>query len=321
MVAVVQMERVGGPEVLRLVDVAVAPPGPGEARVRQTAVGVNFVDSYFRAGLYPVPQFPAVLGVEAAGVVEVVGDGVTAVGPGDRVVYGGLPVGGYAEIRNLPAARLLKLPEAISPRVAAAALLRGLTAHMLLHRVFSLQAGQHVLIHAAAGGVGLILTQWAKRLGAVTIGTVGSEEKAKLAQAHGLDHAICYRQTDFVAAVRDLTGGQGVDFAVDGIGGATLAQTVTALRPFGVVASIGQAGGTIPPVDVHSLKCVSLARPSVLAYVSDLKTYREAAASLFGVLAGGLKIEIGAEFPLSEAAKAHMALEAGKTTGSVLLIP
>jgi len=320
-VAIVQMERAGGPEVLRLVDAPVAAPGPGEARVRQSAVGVNFVDIYFRAGLYPVPQFPAVLGVEAAGVVEAVGDGVTDVGPGDRVVYGGLPVGGYAEIRNLPAARLLKLPEAISPRLAAAALLRGLTAHMLLYRVFSLQAGQTVLIHAAAGGVGLILTQWAKRLGAVTIGTVGSEEKATLAKAHGLDHAICYRQTDFVAAVRDLTGGLGVDFAVDGIGGATLAQTVTALRPFGVVASIGQAGGMIPPLDVHSLKCVSLARPSVLAYVSDLKTYREAAAALFGVLADGLHVEIGSEFPLSEAAKAHMALEAGKTTGSVLLIP
>jgi NADPH2:quinone reductase len=192
---------------------------------------------------------------------------------------------------------------------------------MLLHRVFPIQSGQTILIHAAAGGVGLILSQWAKRLGAITIGTVGSEAKAALARAHGLDHAILYRRTDFVAAVRQLTGGRGVDFAIDGIGGETLAKTVTALRPFGVVASIGQVGGAIPPLDVHSLRCVSLARPSVLAYVTDLKAYREGATSLFGVLAEGLKVEIGAEYPLEEAAKAQAALEAGATTGSVLLIP
>jgi NADPH2:quinone reductase len=282
---------------------------------------VNFVDIYFRRGLYPLSGLPAGLGVEAAGVVEAVGEGVTDFSPGDAVVYGGLPVGSYADVRTLPADRLLKLPGTIAPRLAAAALLRGLTAQMLLHRVFPLQPGQSVLIHAAAGGVGLILAQWAKRLGARTIGTVGSEAKADLARAHGLDHAILYRQTDFAAAVRDLTDGRGVDFAVDGIGGETLAKTITILRPFGVVASIGQASGPIPPVDVHMLRCVSLARPSVLAYMSDLQAYRQGAASLFGIMAQGLRVEIGAEFPLEEASAAHIALESGKTTGSVLLIP
>jgi NADPH2:quinone reductase len=321
MVTVVQVERFGGPEVLQLVDVALTSPGPGEVQVRQTAVGVNFVDIYCRSGLYPMPTFPASLGVEAAGTIEAVGEGVIGLVPGDRVGYGGLPVGSYAEARNLPATRLLKLPEMIPSRLAAAALLRGLTAHMLVHRVFPLQAGQTVLIHAAAGGMGSILTQWAKRLGVVTIGTVGSEEKAKVAQANGLDHAILYRQTDFVAAVRDLTLGQGVDYAVDGIGGETLAKTFSAVRPFGVVASIGQVGGPIPLVDVHTLRSISLARPSVLAYVSDLNTYRDGASSLFDALADWLTVEIGAEFPLKEAAKAHHALEEGKTTGSVLLTP
>jgi NADPH2:quinone reductase len=321
MALVVQMERPGGPEVLRLADVAVPPPGPGDVQVRQTAIGVNFVDLYFRNGLYPQAAYPGGLGVEAAGVVIAVGEGVSGFSPGNCVCYGGLPLGSYAEVRNVSAARLVSLPETVSPRLAAASLLRGLTAQMLLYRLFAVQPGQTLLIHAAAGGVGLILTQWAKRLGLITIGTVGSEAKAKVALAHGLDHAILYRQSDFVSAVRDLTQGKGVDFAVDGIGGGTLAKTVTALRPFGIVASIGQAEGPIPPVDVHSLRCVSLARPSVLAYVSDIKAYREGVASLFTVLADGLKVEIGAEFPLKEAAQAHAALEAGKTTGSVLMIP
>lgn len=321
MVAVVQMERVGGPEVLRLADVALTSPGPGEIQVRHTAIGVNFVDIYFRNGLYQAPSLPVPLGVEAAGIVEAVGEGVIGFAPGERVGYAGLPLGGYAEFRNVPATRLLKLPEAISSRLAAASLLRGLTAHMLLHRVFPLKPGQTVLIHAAAGGLGLILTQWAKKLGAITIGTAGSEEKAAVALAHGLDHAILYRETDFVAAVRDLTGGQGVNFAIDGIGGDTLAKTISTLRPFGIVASVGQAGGPIPPVDVHALRCVSLARPSVLTYVSDLQAYRDGASALFITLNEGLKVEIGAEYPLKDAAKAQAALEEGKTTGSVLLVP
>lgn len=321
MVAVVMMTRIGGPEVLSLAEVALTAPGPGEVLVRQTAIGVNFVDVYRRSGLYPLARLPAALGVEAAGTVEAVGDGVSDFVPGDRVAYAGLPDGSYAEARILPVARLLKLPETVSSRLAAASLLRGLTAQMLLHRVFSLKPGQAVLIHAAAGGLGLILTQWAKRLGATTIGTVGSQRKAEEARAHGLDHAILYRQTDFVAAVRDLTDGQGVDFAVDGIGGATLAKTLSTVRPFGVVASIGQAGGAIPPVDVHALRCISLARPSVLAYIAELDAYRQGASELFAVMAAGLTAEIGTEYPLAEAAKAQAALEAGETTGSVLLIP
>jgi NADPH2:quinone reductase len=321
MVAAIEMDQFGGPEVLNLRQRTLPAPGPGEVRLRQTAIGVNFVDIYYRAGLYPVAQLPTGLGVEAAGTVEAVGEDVADLAPGDAVAYGGRPIGSYAEARIVPAARLLKLPPTISPRLAAASLLRGLTAQMLLHRLLPLTAGQTILIHAAAGGVGLLLTQWAKRLGLITIGTVGSEEKAALARAHGLDHAILYRQSDFVAAVRDLTDDQGVDFAVDGIGGQTLAKTIATVRPFGMVASIGQAGGPIPAVDVHSLSGVALARPSVLAYVSDLDTYRTAAAALFAVLADGLAVEIGADYPLAQAAQAHRALEAGNTSGSVLLIP
>lgn len=321
MTLVMQMVGIGGTEVFRPAEVELPPPAQGEVQIRQTAIGVNFVDVYFRNGLYPVSGFPAVLGVEAAGVVEQVGDGVSDFRPGDRVGYAGLPLGGYAQARNLSADRLLHLPETVSCRLAAASLLRGLTAHMLLHRVVPLRSGQTLLIHAAAGGVGLILTQWAKRLGLITIGTVGSEDKAALAKAHGLDHAILYRQRDFVQATRDLTDGVGVDYAVDGIGGETLAKTIATLRPFGTVASIGQAAGPIPPLDVLNLRCVALARPSILASVTDGTAYRQGAEALFAVLADGLTVEIGGDYPLAEAAQAQAALEAGRTSGSILLTP
>ncbi len=321
MVEVVRMTGAGGPEVLRVDDLPVADPGPGEVRIRQLAVGVNFVDVYFRKGLYPVAGLPAPLGVEAAGVVEAVGDGVTGIGPGDRVAYAGLPSGSYAAARILPAERLLKLPQGMSPRVAAASLLRGLTAHMLLFRAFEVRPGQTVLIHAAAGGVGLFLVQWAKRIGATTIGTVGSEEKADLARRYGLDHAVLYRQCDFVDAVRRITDGRGVDFAVDGVGGATLAKTLSALRPFGLAASIGQAAGPVPPVEVDALRNVALGRPSILGSIADLGAYREGAQALFTAMADGLQVEIGLELPLREAARAHAEMEAGRTTGGVILVP
>lgn len=321
MAKMVRIERVGGPAVMKLVDQAVPAPGPGEVRVRQTAIGVNFVDIYHRTGAYPLPGLPSGLGVEAAGEVEAVGEGVSGFAVGDRVAYGGLPPGSYAESRLVPTGRLLSLPAAIAPRLAAAALLRGLTAWMVLHRVCSVRPGQTILIHAAAGGVGVILTQWARRLGAVTIGTVGSEQKAALARAHGLDHAVLYRQSDFVAAVRDLTEGRGVDYAVDGIGGATLPRTLSVVRPFGMVASLGQTAGPIAPLDIGALRGIGLSRPSVLGLISDGTAYREAAAALFAVLADGLRVEIGAEYPLDAVAKAHEALEAGRTMGSVLLTP
>lgn len=324
MVSAIVMDRTGGPEVLRLAERDLPPPGPGEARVRHSAIGVNFVDIYHRTGLYPLPGLPATPGVEGAGVVEAVGEGVREVAVGNRVAYAGLPAGGYAQARNIPAVRLVRLPDDIPERLAAAAMLRGLTAHMLLHRVAAVGPGSTVLIHAAAGGLGLMLTQWARRLGAVTIGTVGSEAKAQLARDHGLDHAVLYRQTDFVAAVRDLTGGQGVDVAVDGIGGDTLPRTLDCVRAFGLVASVGQAGGAIAPLAVPELgprRSLALARPSVFAYANDPGCYFRGAEALFAQLRGGMAVTVGEEYPLAQAARAHADLEAGRTTGSLLLIP
>jgi len=321
MTSIIRMDRNGGPEVLRLADHDLPAPGPGEVQIAQTDIGVNFVDVYYRSGLYPASAFPAELGVEAAGTVTAVGDGAGDFVPGDRVAYAGGTPGAYASARNLPAERLLKLPEGVSTRLAAASLLRGLTAHMLLRRVFSAKPGQTLLIHAVAGGLGLILMQWAKRLGLTVIGTAGSPEKAAMAKSFGLDHAILYRETDFVDAVREATHGTGVDFAVDGIGGDTLARTLRTLRPFGVVASVGQVAGTVPPIDINALRGIALARPSVLAFVTDLSAYRTAAEDWFAVLGEGLHVAIGGEHSLSDAASAHAALEAGKTTGSLLLHP
>lgn len=317
----IRIDRTGGPEVLELREITLPPPAAGEVRVRQTEVGVNFVDVYFRSGLYPIAAFPSGIGQEAAGVVEAVGGGVAGFAPGDRVGYIGGGNGSYASARNLPADRLLKLPDHVSTRLAAAALLRGMTVHMLFDRVFKAEAGQSVLIHAAAGGVGLLASQWAKAKGLTAIGTVGSAEKAALAKAHGLDHAILYRNDDFVAAAKDLTHGKGVDFAIDGIGGDTLARTLAALAPDGIAASIGQASGVAPPVPVAALAGIFLTRPSVIGLANRPDAYRTAADALFAMLKSGLKVEIGAEFPLHAAAQAHERLAGGTTTGSTLLIP
>lgn len=317
---VIQIARSGGPEVLERREIALPPPGAGEVRVRQTEIGVNFVDIYFRSGLYPIATFPSGIGFEAAGSVEAVGSGVQGLAPGDRVGYIGGGIGTYASARNLPADRLIALPEHVSTRLAAASLLRGMTVHMLFDRVFKAEAGQSVLIHAAAGGVGLLAIQWAKAMGLTTIGTVGSADKAGIAKAHGLDHAILYRSDDFVAAARDLSNG-GVNFAIDGIGGDTLARTLAALAPEGIAASIGQAAGVAPPVPVTALAGIFLTRPSVIALSGRPDAYRAAAAALFAMLKSGLKVEVGAEFPLDQAARAHALLEGGRTTGSTLLIP
>lgn len=314
----------GGVDRLAPISFDLPPPAAGEVRVRHAAIGVNFVDIYHRTGLYPVPAYPSVLGVEGAGFVEAVGPGVTEFAPGDRVAYAGLPVGGYATERNIPAARLVAVPEGIALDTAAAAMLRGVTAHMLLRRVFPVGPGTRVLVHAAAGGLGQILTAWAKRLGATVIGTVGSPAKAEQALAQGLDHAILYRSEDFVAETRRLTGGVGVDVAYDGIGGDTLTRTLDCVRPFGLVASVGQAAGSLPDIALTALgprRSLALARPSVFAYAADPEAYRTATAELFTQLADGLPVAIGATLPLSKAARAQSLLERGETTGSVLLLP
>lgn len=324
MTRVVMLKTTGGPEVLAIAEVELPPPGAGEVRIRHSAIGVNFVDTYHRTGLYPMPADCAVPGVEGAGMVETVGAGVDGFAVGDRVAYAGLPVGGYAEARNIPAKRLVPLPDDISESTAAAAMLRGLTAHMLLTQVYPVSAGSTVLVHAAAGGLGLILTQWAKSLGARVIGTVGSCEKAEIASAMGLDYPVLYRETDFVDEVRRLTDGAGVDVAFDGIGCDTLLRTLDAVRPFGTVASIGQASGSLPdlsPVDLGPRRSIALARPSVFAYANDPEFYRVASRELFRQIASGMRVTVGAEFALEEAATAHRMLEAGATTGSILLRP
>lgn len=313
----------GGPGMLRFESVDLPAPGPTEARIRQSFAGVNYVDIYHRTGLYPVPSLPAVLGVEGAGIVEEVGSDVRHVQVGDRVAYTTMQLGGYSEARLIPAERLIELPGSVSDKAAAGLMLRGVTAHMLLHRTYAVGPSSTILVHAAAGGLGLVLTRWAKLLGATVIGTVGNREKAKIAEAAGLDHAILYRETSFVQAVMDITKGRGVDVAYDGIGGTTLLETFDAVRPFGMVASVGQAAGAIPMFDISLLgprRSLSLSRPSVSGYMADVDTYREAALTVAQLLEKGhLRPSIGAIYPLAEAAQAHADLENRLTTGSILL--
>lgn len=299
-------------------------PDAGEIRLRHEAIGVNFVDIYHRTGLYPLPSFPAVLGVEGAGVVEAVGSDVTDLKPGDRVAYAGLPVGAYASTRLLPAQRALLLPSTISSQSAAATMLRGLTTHMLLTNTFPVGPDTIMLVHAAAGGLGTLLTRWGKALGATVIGTVSSEDKAEIARKNGADHVLVGRDCDFVTATRRLTDGQGVHVAYDGIGGETLAKTAQCVRPLGTLASIGQAGGKISQTVIDALgnqADLSFVRPSVIAYINDLDNYRNSASKLFDIMEKGLTGTIGATYLLSEAAQAHRALETGKSSGSLLLIP
>jgi NADPH:quinone reductase and related Zn-dependent oxidoreductases len=318
----IQMQRVGGPEVLVATNSEVPDPGPGEVRIRQSTIGVSFVDVYHRTGLYPLPKLPAVLGVEGAGVVDAVGGGVVDLHAGDRVAYAGTPPGGYAEVRNIPRSRLVRLPDDIPERVAGSTMLRGLTVHMLLRKVHPISEGDFVLVHAAAGGLGQMLTRWAKRLGAVVIGTVGSKRKIDIAREAGADFVLLRDASDLPATVRELADGKGVHLAVDGVGGDNLARTLATVRPFGTVASVGQAGGPIPPLHVEELgpmRSASLSRPSLIAYANDPALYHPAAEELFAVLREGLVNSIGAEYPLREASRAHADLEAGRTTGSVIL--
>ncbi len=318
----IRIHQVGGPEVLRYEEVEVGEPGPGQARIRISAAGLNFVDIYHRTGLYPL-ALPAVLGVEAAGRVEAVGPGVTVVAPGDRVACNEL--GCYAEARLVAADRLVKLPGEISERDAAAVLSKGLTVQMLIRKVLRVGPGDVVLWHAAAGGVGLLAVQWLKAIGATVIGTVGSDAKAEVARAHGCDHVIVYTREDFVKRVRELTGGEGVGVVYDAVGKTTFAGSLDCLRPFGLMVTFGNASGPVPPVDPLLLSrkgSLALTRPSVFTYVARPEVLRTAAAELFDVVRSGrVKVEIGRTWPLAEAAEAHRALEARATTGSTVLLP
>lgn len=318
----IRMHQVGGPDVMSWEEVPLAPPGPGEAQIRQMAVGLNYIDVYHRTGLYPVPM-PSGLGLEGAGIVEAVGEGVTLVKAGDRVAYAGGPIGAYAEARNLPADRLLVLPDSLSFETGAAMMLQGLTAQYLLRRTYRVQAGDPILIHAAAGGVGLIVCQWAKALGATVIGAVGSDEKAALAKAHGCDHAINYNQENFTQRVREITGGEGVAVVYDSIGKDTFMGSLDCLRPLGMMVTFGNASGPVSPVDVSELAkrgALFLTRPSLFPYTAKRSDLEAMGRDLFDVVTSGqVKISIHQRYPLREVAQAHRDLEARKTTGSTIL--
>jgi len=319
------MHETGGPEVLRWEDYDPGQPGPGEILLRHEAVGLNFIDIYHRTGLYPLPSLPGIPGMEGGGIVQSVGEGVTEVGVGDRVAYAGMPPGAYAETRIMPADRLVQLPDSISTQQGAGMMLQGMTARYLLHGCYQVKAGDTILIQAAAGGVGLIVCQWAKHLGATVIGTVGSAEKAKLARAHGCDHPILYKDEDFVGRVKEITQDMGVDVVYDSVGKSTFIQSLDCLRPLGMMVSFGQASGPIPPFDLGILAAkgsLFLTRPSLMAYTAAREDLLAHANDLFEVVQKGVvKIEIHQTYPLAEAAQAHRDLEGRKTTGSSLLIP
>ncbi|HEX9052680.1 MAG TPA: quinone oxidoreductase [Anaeromyxobacter sp.] len=323
MAKAIRFHQAGGPEVLRLEDVAVGEPGAGEARVRNAAIGVNFVDIYHRTGLYPLP-LPSGLGVDGAGLVEAVGAGVAHVRPGDRVAYMG-PPGSYAEARVMAADRLVKLPPDIDDRTAAGMMLKGLTVQALVRRTHPVRAGETVLVHAAAGGVGLIMVQWLKALGATVIGTVGSDAKAERVRRAGCDHAIVYTREDFAKRVRELTGGAGVPVVYDSVGKATFEGSLDALAPLGLLVSFGNASGSVPPFDVGVLArkgSLYLTRPTVFSYMARREDLERGAAELFDVVrAGKVKIEVSRTLPLAQASEAHRALAARETTGSLVLLP
>ena len=314
----------GNADVLRWEHITVPAPGPGEVSLRQTACGLNFIDVYQRDGLYPAGDLPAILGMEAAGVVEAVGEGVDHVAIGDRVAYP-MCQGAYAESRVIAAGKLLKLPETISDRQAASIMLKGLTAHYLLFRSYPVQPGDSILVYAAAGGVGLLLCQWASHLGARVIGCVGSEEKAELARANGCDYTIQYRHEDIAAKVREYTDGEGVAAVYDSVGRDTFMASLDALRPFGVMVSYGNASGKVEPFSPAILApkgSLYVTRPTLATHIATRALLEDGAEQLFHAVADGLlHIQINQVFPLSETAQAHRNLEARKTTGSTILLP
>ena len=325
MAKAIRIHETGGPEVMRFEDYDPGRPAAGEALVRHEAVGLNFIDVYQRNGTYPLPSLPAVLGMEGAGVVEAVGEGVTEVAAGDRVAYAGLPPGAYAEKRLIPAHRLVRLPDAISTRQGAAMMLQGMTARYLLHGCYKVKSGDRILIHAAAGGVGLIVCQWANHLGATVIGTVGSEKKAELARAHGCHHTILYDREDFTERTREITDGRGVDVVYDSVGQATFMKSLDCLRPMGMMVSFGQSSGLVAPFNPGILSAkgsLFLTRPTLMTYTARRDDLLEHAHDLFEVVqSGAVKIEVRQTYALSEAATAHADLEARKTSGSTILLP
>ena len=321
----IRIHRTGGPDAMRWEDVEVGAPGSGEIRIRHEAVGLNYIDVYFRTGLYPAPSLPFSPGMEGVGVVEAVGEGVGSVAVGDRVAYAAPPVGSYAEERLMPAGKVVKVPAGIDSQQAAAMMLQGMTVEYLLRRTYPVRSGETILFHAAAGGVGLIACQWAKELGATVIGTVGSDEKAALARAHGCDHPIVYTRESFTERVRDLTGGAGVPVVYDAVGRDTFEGSLDCLAPRGTLVSFGQSSGKIDPFDVGVLSAkgsLYLTRPTLMTYTASRTDLEASAEALFDVVGrGAVRIAVNQTFPLAEAAAAHRALESRRTTGSTILMP
>lgn len=321
----IRIHEHGGPEAMKWEQVPTPTPGPGEALVRHGAVGLNYIDVYFRTGLYKPPSLPCVIGMEGAGTVEAVGEGVSVVAPGDRVAYATAPIGAYAERRTIKADRLVKLPDDLSFETAAAMMLQGMTAEYLLRRTFAVKSGQTILIHAAAGGVGLIMCQWAKHLGATVIGTVGSDAKAELARAHGCDHTINYTKQDFQARVQEITGGRMLPVVYDSVGRDTFMKSLDCLAPLGMMVVFGNASGAVAPFDVGLLAAkgsLFLTRPTLATYTARRDDLVASANALFEVVRkGAVRIEVNQRFPLKDAAEAHRTLEARKTTGSTILLP
>ncbi len=324
MVKAIRVHKTGGPEVLQVEDITLPAPGPGEVLVRNRAIGLNFIDTYFRSGLYPAPQMPFVPGNEGAGEVLAVGPNVAEFKAGDRVAYVAT-LGSYAEERIVAATSVVALPDAVSFEAAASMMLKGMTAEYLLHRTFKVSPGDTILVHAAAGGTGLILCQWGKALGATVIGTVGSQEKADLAKAHGAHHTILYREEDFVARVKEITGGKLCDVVYDGVGKDTFLKSLDCLRPFGVLASFGNASGAVEPFNLGLLGpkgSLYVTRPTLFTHIAKRETMVEMAANLFATVASGkVTVPVNATFALTDAANAHRALEGRGTTGSTVLIP
>ena len=320
----IRITETGGPGVMKLVDVEVGKPGRGEVRVRQTAIGLNYIDTYHRSGLYPVP-LPSGIGLEAAGVVEELGEGVTSLKVGDRIAYGVGALGAYAEMRNLPANRITKLTDAISDETAAGMMLKGMTVRYLLRATYKVQPGETILLHAAAGGVGLILSQWAKALGVTVIGTVGSDAKMQIARDHGCDHVINSSTENVVARVKEITGGKGVPVVYDGVGQATLVTSLDCLKPRGLLVSFGNASGPVKAFDLGMLASrgsLYVTRPTLMTYTASDADLKETADDLVQMVSSGkVKIPVNQRYALADAVKAHEDLESRKTTGTTVLIP
>ena len=322
----IRIHGLGGPEMLRWEEVAIPDPGLGEVLVRHEAVGLNFIDTCHRSGLYPVPSLPTAIGMEGAGVVEEAGPPGGAgptFQPGDRVAYG-FGLGAYCERRVMPVGQLVPIPDGVDSETAAAAMLKGMTSWYLCRRTYRLSEGETVLVHAAAGGVGTILSQWCKALGATVIGTAGSAEKGEVAREHGCDHVILYKEEDFVERVHEITGGEGVPVVFDGVGKATFDGSMECLGRFGMMITFGNASGAVPPLNLLRLsaKGLSVARPSLKPYIERREDLEEAAGELLGhIQAGRIRLTVGQRFPLAEAAEAHRALESRRTQGCTVLLP